>query len=153
MATENREDAQQRREPAGDLDDLSGKGLDALLGLETTAASGDGVTARLAISPKHHQPFGIVNGGTYCAVAESTASISAYCWLQETGIGGAAVGANNSTDFLRSMSEGTLHITTTPIHRGRRQQLWQVDMVDDEGRLIAQSRVRLQNIELPGAAG
>lgn len=143
MATDNREDR------SGDLDALAGKGLDALLGLETTEASGDGVKARLVISPKHHQPFGIVNGGTYCAVAESTASISGYCWLQETGIGGAAVGANNSTDFLRSISEGTLHVSTTPIHRGRRQQLWQVDMTDGDGRLLAQSRVRLQNIELP----
>ncbi|MEZ5211755.1 PaaI family thioesterase [Gordonia sp. PP30] len=129
--------------------EFGGRGLDGLLGLQISEASGDGVRATLEIRPDHHQPFGIVNGGVYCAVAESTASISGYCWLQETGMGGAAVGANNSTDFLRSISEGTLHISTTPIHRGRRQQLWQVDMTDGDGRLLAQSRVRLQNIELP----
>ncbi|WP_440712997.1 PaaI family thioesterase [Gordonia sp. FQ] len=129
--------------------EFGGRGLDGLLGLQISEASRDGVRATLEIRPDHHQPFGIVNGGVYCAVAESTASISGYCWLQETGMGGAAVGANNSTDFLRSISEGTLHISTTPIHRGRRQQLWQVDMTDGDGRLLAQSRVRLQNIELP----
>ncbi|WP_454166103.1 PaaI family thioesterase [Gordonia iterans] len=134
-----------------ELEDLNGRGLDGVLGLEMIEYSGDGVRAKLEITPAHHQPFGIVHGGTYCAVAESAASISGFAWLQEKGYGGAAVGANNSTDFLRSVSEGTVHVSTTPIHRGRRQQLWQVDMVDDDGRLLAQSRVRLQNIEMPEA--
>lgn len=126
-----------------------GKGLDGVLGLEFIEVSGDGVRGTLKITADHHQPFGIVHGGVYCAVAESAASISGYCWLQEQGTGGTAVGANNSTDFLRSVSEGSVTVVTVPIHRGRRQQLWQVDMTDDDGRLIAQSRVRLQNIELP----
>lgn len=125
------------------------KGFDTLMGLEMKEVSGDRVVASLTITPELHQPFGIVHGGLYCAVAESVASFSGFCWLQETGIGGAAVGANNSTDFLKSVSEGEIIATSTPVHRGRRQQLWQVDMVDGEGRLIAQSRVRLQNIALP----
>ncbi|MFT3662243.1 MAG: PaaI family thioesterase [Gordonia sp. (in: high G+C Gram-positive bacteria)] len=132
-----------------ELEELTARGLDKVLGLRWIECTGDGTRAVLDITPEHHQPFGIVHGGTYCAVAESAASISGYCWLQEKGYGGAAVGANNSTDFLRPISEGTLHISTTAIHRGRRQQLWQVDMVDDAGTLIAQSRVRLANIELP----
>lgn len=125
------------------------RGLDALLGFAVTHADGDGVRGTLEINATHHQPFGITHGGVYCALAESAASISAFCWLQETGIGGSAVGANNSTDFLRSVSDGVLSVSTTPIHRGRRQQLWQVDIVDPAGKLVAQSRVRLQNIEMP----
>lgn len=132
-----------------DVHELGAVGLDKLLGVTLVTATGDGVTATLEITPELHQPFGITHGGVYCAVAESAASISGFCWLQEQGHGGVAVGANNSTDFVRSISTGTLQISTTPIHRGRRQQLWQVDMVDDDGRLIAQSRVRLQNLEAP----
>ncbi|WOC13976.1 PaaI family thioesterase [Gordonia sp. MP11Mi] len=123
-------------------------GLDGLLGFVVDTVSRDGITGSLTITPDHHQPFGIVHGGTYCALAESAASISAFCWVQETGIGGTAVGVNNSTDFLRSVSDGVISVSTTAIHRGRRQQLWQVDMRDDQGRLIAQSRVRMQNIEM-----
>ncbi|MFT4088218.1 MAG: PaaI family thioesterase [Gordonia sp. (in: high G+C Gram-positive bacteria)] len=127
--------------------EFKGKGFDGVLGLEIVEATGDGVRATLAITEQHHQPFGIVHGGVYCAVAESAASISGFCWLQEKGIGGTAVGVNNSTDFLRSISEGVLTISTTAVHRGRRQQLWQVDMVDGNGKAVASSRVRLQNIE------
>lgn len=121
-------------------------GLDALIGFVIDTATGDGITGSLTIRPDHHQPFGIVHGGTYCALAESAASVSAFVWLQEAEIGGTAVGVNNSTDFLRSVSDGVITVSTTAIHRGRRQQLWQVDMVDEQGRLIAQSRVRMQNI-------
>lgn len=119
------------------------------LGLELDAAGPDGVTAHFEISPRHHQPFGIVHGGVYCAAAESIASCSAFIWLQASGIGGTAVGANNNTDFLRSVSEGTVTVVTTPVHRGRRQQLWHVAMTDDKGNLVATSSVRLQNLELP----
>lgn len=123
-------------------------GLDAHIGFVVDGVSGERVTGTLTITSDHHQPFGIVHGGTYCALAESAASVSAFCWLQETGIGGTAVGVNNSTDFLRSVSDGVISVSTSPIHRGRRQQLWQVDMTDEQGRLVAQSRVRMANIEL-----
>ena len=134
---------------AASVDVTEARGLDRLLGFNITVANGDRVEGTLDIASIHHQPFGITHGGVYCALAESAASVSAFCWLQETGIGGSAVGVNNSTDFLRSVSSGVLTVTTTPIHRGRRQQLWQIDMVDADGKLAAQSRVRLQNIEMP----
>ncbi|SDU22904.1 uncharacterized domain 1-containing protein [Gordonia westfalica] len=63
------------------------------------------------------------------------------------GYRGTAVGVNNNTDFLKSVSTGTVTATSTPIHRGRRQQLWAVDMVDQDGTLLAKTQVRLQNIE------
>jgi 1,4-dihydroxy-2-naphthoyl-CoA hydrolase len=126
----------------------SGKGLDSELGLSIGAADGDGVTATLEITAKHHQPFGIVHGGVYCAVAESVASISGYLWLQQTGINGTAVGVNNTTDFLRSISSGRITAQSSPVHRGRRQQLWIVEMTDGEGRSVARSQVRLQNLEV-----
>ena len=37
--------------------------------------------------------------------------------------------------------------TATPIHRGRTQQLWRLETVDQDGRLMAQGQVRLANIE------
>jgi acyl-coenzyme A thioesterase PaaI-like protein len=36
----------------------------------------------------------------------------------------------------------------TPIHRGRTQQLWQVDVTrESDGKLVAQGQVRLQNVK------
>jgi uncharacterized protein (TIGR00369 family) len=47
---------------------------------------------------------------------------------------------------------GELRAEATPLARGRTTQLWQVEIVDEQGRLIAHAKVRLQNLsEAPGA--
>ena len=66
-------------------------------------------------------------------------------WLAEKG-GGHVVGVNNNTDFLRAISSGTVTAVSTPIHRGRRQQLWLITITDDNDRVVARGQVRLQNI-------
>ncbi|MGV9712033.1 PaaI family thioesterase [Gordonia sp. NPDC003424] len=137
-------------DPEQMIKDTFGQGFDSVaLGLVLDKVTQDGVLAHFEITPKQHQPFGIVHGGVYCAVAESVASCSAFTWLHATGIGGTAVGVNNNTDFIKSVSSGTVSVESSPIHRGRRQQLWKVTMTDDQGRLLANSQVRLQNLELP----
>jgi len=119
-------------------------GLDGLLGVEHVELTADKVVVRFTITDRHLQPFGIPHGGIYCAVHESTASIAGQIWI---GTKGVVVGTNNSTDFLRQAKNGdTITTTATPIHRGRTQQLWHLDSVDRDGRLIAQGQVRLANL-------
>lgn len=123
------------------------KGFDNELGLQPQSATADEFTATFEITPKLLQPWGIVHGGVYCSVIESVASMSGQVWLNSKGITDShVVGVNNSTDFLRAVSTGTMTARSKPIHRGRRQQLWEVDITDQSGTLIAQGRVRLQNI-------
>ncbi|HKV17397.1 MAG TPA: PaaI family thioesterase [Mycobacterium sp.] len=127
--------------PLGDL----GKGFDSELGLRYLDLTPDGGRAELEISDKLLQPWGIVHGGVYCSIVESLASVSAAVWLAENG-GGVVVGVNNNTDFLRAIKKGTVTAVSTPIHRGRRQQLWSISVTDDSDRLVARGQVRLQNL-------
>ena len=122
-----------------------GKGFDAELGLTYLEMGPDGGRAQLDIDDRLLQPFGIVHGGVYCSVIESLASVSAHTWLADNG-GGHVVGVNNNTDFLRAISSGTVTAVSTPIHRGRRQQLWAIAITDDDDRLVARGQVRLQNM-------
>ena len=105
----------------------------------------DRTQAHLDIQPKLLQPMGIVHGGVYCSMVESMASVAAYTWLSVNG-GGSVVGVNNNTDFLRAIKAGTVTAVSTPIHRGRRQQLWLITITDDNDRLVARGQVRLQNL-------
>ncbi|MGH8946109.1 MAG: PaaI family thioesterase [Acidimicrobiia bacterium] len=115
-------------------------------GIEVTDASADHAEGRLEINENHHQPYGVVHGGVYCTMIETLASAGAALWAMDHGIAG-AVGVSNKTDFLRATSDGVLLGRATPIHRGRTQQLWQVDIVrEDDGKLVAQGQVRLQNV-------
>lgn len=96
--------------------------------------------------------MGLVHGGVYCSMVESMASMAAFTWLSTRG-GGGVVGVNNSTDFLRAISSGTVYGTAEPLHRGRRQQLWLVVITDDADHVIARGQVRLQNLEAPPSDG
>ena len=57
-----------------------------------------------------------------------------------------SVGVNNSTDFYRGLRSGDLVSTAVPVHRGRSQQVWVVETLDAEERLVARGQVRLQNL-------
>ena len=117
------------------------------IGLVFTELTPDRARAHLEVQPKLLQPMGIVHGGVYCSMVESMASVAAYTWLNANSGGGAVVGVNNNTDFLRAIGSGTVYGTATPLHRGRRQQLWLVTITDSDDRVVARGQVRLQNLE------
>lgn len=115
-------------------------------GIELTDASADHAEGRLEINENHHQPYGVVHGGVYCTMIETLASAGAALWAINEGMAG-AVGVTNKTDFLRPAKDGVLLGRATPIHRGRTQQLWQVDIVrEGDGKLVALGQVRLHNV-------
>lgn len=125
------------------LAELSSVGFDSIIGFRFTELTADGAKAELEVRSDLHQPYGIVHGGVYCAVIESMTSMSAAAWLGDDGY---VVGVSNTTDFLRSVGEGTLYASTTPVHRGRSQQLWEARIADGDGRTIAHGKVRLHNM-------
>ena len=102
------------------------------------------VTGWIDLGSEHHQPWGLVHGGVYTTAIESAASVGASTAAQEHGL--VAVGVNNNTNFLRSMTEGRVTVDARAIQQGRTQQLWEVRITDDHSRLIATGQVRLQNI-------
>lgn len=120
--------------------------FDKNLGLMFTEINPDRARARLEVQPKLLQPMGIMHGGVYCAMVESLASTAAYTWLAANG-GGSVVGVNNNTDFLYAIGSGTVYGEATPVHRGRRQQLWLVTITNEQERMVARGQVRLQNLE------
>lgn len=121
--------------------------FDDRLGLVILEATADRCVVRLEVDPAvHAQPYGIVHGGVWCAMAETAASIGAALAAADLAEGAGAVGQSNHTDFLRATTGGTVTGTATPVHVGRSVQLWAVDMNDEEGRLVAQAKVRLFNV-------
>lgn len=128
-------------------------GLNGVLGIEFEEASPDRCVLTLSIDDRHLQPYGLVHGGIYCSLAETAASVGAAVYAMGQGMEG-AVGVSNSTDFYRSMREGTIRAVATPIHQGRSQQVWQVEMSDPaEDRLVSRSQVRLHNLTDPAVIG
>jgi 1,4-dihydroxy-2-naphthoyl-CoA hydrolase len=122
------------------------QGFDAVMGFRLVEAGADRVVLSWDVTDTHRQPYGIVHGGTYCGAVESAASHGAALWLGERG---KVVGVSNHTDFLRAATKGRMTATATPVHRGRSQQLWLVEVVDEQQHLVARGQVRLQNLTDP----
>jgi 1,4-dihydroxy-2-naphthoyl-CoA hydrolase len=115
-------------------------------GLKLREVSGTRVTGWIDLTSDHHQPFGLVHGGVYCSVIESAASIGATTAVWDDGM--VAVGVNNNTNFVASITEGRVEVVAEPVVQGRTQQLWNVRVTRaEDDRLIATGQVRLQNVK------
>jgi uncharacterized protein (TIGR00369 family) len=115
--------------------------LEAALGFELLEVSPELATARAALGPNLMQPFGLVHGGVYAAMAESLASVATYLAVRDAGM--IAVGMANNTTFMRPITKGHVNGEARPRHSGRTTWVWDVDMTDDDGKLCATSRVTI----------
>jgi 1,4-dihydroxy-2-naphthoyl-CoA hydrolase len=125
--------------------------LDDLLGLEVDAVSAQEVTARVPVRDAIRQPWGIVHGGLYAAVAESLASRGTHHGVADAGL--VPLGIANTTSFLRPIAEGTVHAVARRRHGGRTTWVWDVELSDDQGRQCALARVTVAVRPSPGGSG
>jgi uncharacterized protein (TIGR00369 family) len=115
--------------------------LDAVLGFETVEVGDEFARARAEVGNQHKQPFGLVHGGVYAAMAESLASQATFTAV--SGDGNMAVGLSNFTSFMRPILSGHIHAEARRRHRGSTTWVWEVELTDDDGRLCALSRVTM----------
>jgi len=117
------------------------------LGMQFEVIGPDRVVGTIEVGPDHHTPWGVVHGGTFTTAIESAASVGGSLAVVDRGQ--FAVGVNNNTDFLRPIVRGRLSLVAEAVHQGATQQLWQVTLTREDGKLVARGQVRLQNVSLP----
>ena len=115
--------------------------LDDVLGFSFEHADAETARGSFEVVDRVRQPFGIVHGGAYAAMAETLASLATYSQVKDEGQ--IAVGQSNQTSFLRPVSEGAIRAEARCRHRGRTSWVWEVDFTDDQGRLCALTRVTM----------
>lgn len=110
------------------------------LGIQLLEAGPQKVVAEMEVTPKVHQPFGFLHGGASVALAETVASIGAYLAAPE---GYTSFGLEINANHLRSMQSGKITATATPLHSGRTTAVWNIEIRDEQGRLVCISRCTL----------
>ena len=125
--------------------------LDGILGFEVLEMGEDHASARFEVQNKHRQPFGIVHGGVYAALAEGLCSGATYMHVAKDGK--IAVGSSNHTSFLRPVSEGVVTAEARAVHSGRTTWVWECEFRNQQGKSCAVSRVTLAVLPKPPAAG
>lgn len=114
------------------------------LGITFTEVGPDHLTARMPVDHRTRQPLGILHGGASVMLAETLVSWAATFAAEP---GKTCVGMEINANHLRSVASGTVTGTARPISLGRRSQVWEVRVVDDDDRLVAVSRCTVAVIE------
>ena len=117
------------------------------IGIEMKILTAEKVVATMPVNDRTRQPFGLLHGGASAALAETVASIGAF--LNLDGETQAAVGLELNVNHLRSKTDGVVTATATPLHRGRRTQVWDIRIEDEEARLISAARLTLAIVDKP----
>ncbi len=110
------------------------------LGIEFIEIGDDFLRARVPVDARTKQPFGLLHGGVSVVLAETLGSVGAVYASPE---GWHAVGLDINANHLRSARSGWVTGTARPVHIGRTTQVWQIDMVNDEGELTCVSRLTI----------
>ncbi|WP_136480911.1 PaaI family thioesterase [Cognatitamlana onchidii] len=115
------------------------------LDIEITDFSEDYVIAKMPVTPKVHQPDGVLHGGATVALAETTGSFAAEILMNLDNI--FVRGIEISANHLKSVRNGYVYAKASYLHKGRTTQLLEIRVTDDFDNLI--SICKLTTIALP----
>ncbi len=107
-----------------------------LKGVTFVEADRDRVVAKMLVRPDLCTLYKTVHGGAVMAFADSVGAAATVINLPEDAKGTTTI--ESKTNFIGGAKEGsTLVAITTPVHRGRRTQVWQTRLETEDGKLVA----------------
>jgi 1,4-dihydroxy-2-naphthoyl-CoA hydrolase len=111
------------------------------IGIEYVAIGEDYIKARMPVDRRTVQPARILHGGASLVLAETLGSVAAYlCIDPERKM---AVGLEINANHVRSVRDGYVTGTVKPLHIGHSTQIWQIQIRDDQERLVCISRITM----------
>lgn len=111
------------------------------IGIEFIEVGEDWIKARMPVDQRTIQPFGLLHGGASVTLAESLGSVAAnLCVDTEKKM---CVGLEINANHVRSVRSGYVYGITKPIHIGSSTQLWEIQIRDEEDRLVCVSRLTM----------
>ncbi|MFL2639573.1 MAG: PaaI family thioesterase [Flavobacteriaceae bacterium] len=121
------------------INSLKKSSLEKTLGIEFIDLDNDRVKARMEVTPKLHQPDGVLHGGATAALAESVGSVASYLSIdiEKQIVRGTIISAYH----LKSISSGYVYAEAIAIHKGRTTQLWKINISDENDNLISHCKL------------
>lgn len=107
-----------------------------LKGITFVSAELDRVVAQMVVRPDLCTLRHTIHGGAVMAFADSVGAAATVINLPPDAKGTTTL--ESKTNFIGGAKEGsTVTATATPVHRGRRTQVWQTRLESEEGKLVA----------------
>ena len=107
--------------------------IDQHLGIKITDVGDDYLTGTMPADHRTFQPYGIIHGGANVVLAETLGSMAGAHVIDTEHY--LCMGQEVSATHLRPVSSGLVTGTARPIHLGRRSQVWEIRLTNDQGKL------------------
>ncbi|PMK03221.1 hotdog fold thioesterase [Vibrio sp. 10N.261.55.A7] len=120
------------------------------LQIEYTEFSDNSISATMPVSAITHQPLGMLHGGASVVLAETLGSVAANMCVDDEHF---CVGLDINANHIRAMRSGVVTGVATPIHIGVSTQVWQINIVDEQQRLVCSSRLTIAVKKIKAKAG
>ncbi len=128
------------------LEGLRNANMGTHIGFEFQEIGPDFLSGKIPVDQRTTQPFGILHGGASCVLSESLGSVAAWMTIDPEKY--RAVGIEINCNHVRAVTEGWVIGICTPMHVGKRTQVWQTDMIEEAtGKRVAISRLTVAIIE------
>lgn len=111
------------------------------LGIEFIEIGADYLRATMPVNEKTRQPIGIMHGGASCVLAETVGSNAAQFCVDLTKQ--YCVGLDINTNHIRSVQDGLVIATARPFHLGKSTQVWGIEIVNEEGKMVSVNRLTM----------
>ncbi len=128
--------------PSPDIAEMQAFGKDNLggrLGIEFCEIGPDFLKAKMPVDHRTRQPYGLLHGGASVALAETLGSVASALVVDHTRY--MCVGLEINANHIRSVREGFVTGTCTPVHLGRSTHVWDIRLHDERGKLTCISRL------------
>ena len=111
------------------------------LGIETVVLEKEKVVMTMPVDHRTHQPAGYLHGGASVLLAETVASVGGFLHIDQENE--AVFGMEINANHVRSIKEGMVIATATPLHIGRTTMVWDIKINNEKDQLICVSRCTL----------
>ena len=123
------------------LNALSKNTMAEAIGIEFTAIGPDFLEAKMPVDSRTRQPFGLLHGGASVALSETMGSVAATCCVDLSRQ--FCVGLEINANHIRGIRDGYVKGTTSPVHIGKKTQVWETRIVNEKEELVCISRITL----------
>ena len=116
------------------------------LGIEFTGFGDEYLEARMPVDQRTVQPMGLLHGGASCVLAETMGSVASFLCIEDPAKE-TAVGVEINANHLRPAIKGFVTGKVSPLRIGRKLHVWNIEIKDEEGRLICVSRITIAVVQ------
>lgn len=115
------------------------------LGILVTEVGPDYLVGTMPVDHRTKQPMGLLHGGASVVLAETLGSIGGNLCvnLKEQAVVGLDINANH----IKSARSGVVTGVAKPLHIGKRTQIWEIKISNEQDELVCISRLTLAVID------